>query len=121
VRANRGRDVIRRELETLGHVVEEVAAYSSEPVDALDAASAATIEQGHVDWITVTSSLIAETASRIFGPRLRQWRVASISPITSATLRHHGIEPTVEAAAAVTDSLVEAMSDWEIAHAPPSA
>ena len=121
VRANRGRDVIRRELETLGHVVEEVAAYSSEPVGALDAASAATIEQGHVDWITVTSSLIAETASRIFGPRLRQWRVASISPITSATLRHHGIEPTVEAAAAVTDSLVEAMSDWEIAHAPPSA
>ena len=121
VRANRGRDLMRRELEARGHVVQEVTAYASEPVDPLDAATAAAIDGERVDWITITSSLIAESAVRLFGPRLRQWRVASLSPVTSATLRDHGIEPTVEAATAVTVSLVAAMADWEIAHAAPSA
>ena len=121
VRANRGRDVMRRELEMRGHLVHEVPAYASEPVTTLDAATAGMIDQLSVDWITVTSSLIAESAVRLFGPRIRQWRVASLSPITSATLRQHGIEPTVEATEAVADSLVAAMADWEIAHAPRSA
>ena len=121
VRANRGRDVMRRELETRGHIVHEVPAYASEPVTTLDAATAGMIDQLSFDWITVTSSLIAESAVRLFGPRIRQWRVASLSPITSAALRQHGIEPTVEATAAVAESLVAAMADWELAHAPRSA
>ena len=121
VRANRGRDLMRRELETQGHIVSEVPAYASAPVDALDATTATAIEQVPFDWITITSSLIAESAVRLFGHRIQQWRVASLSPITSATLRQHGIEPTVEATAAVADSLVAAMGDWEIAHAPRSA
>ena len=121
VRANRGRDLMRRELETQGHIVSEVTAYASEPVDTLDAATATAIEQVPFDWITMTSSLIAESAVRLFGHRIHQWRVASLSPITSATLRQHGIEPTVEATAAAADSLVAAMADWEIAHAPRSA
>ena len=73
VRANRGRDLMRRELEARGHVVQEVTAYASEPVDPLDAATAAAIDGERVDWITITSSLIAESAVRLFGPRLRQW------------------------------------------------
>lgn len=121
VRANRGRDLMRRELEARGHVVQEVPAYASEPVDGLDTATTAVIDREPVDWVTVTSSLIAESTVRLFGARLRRWRVASLSPITSATLRRHGVEPTVEAAAAVADSLVAAMADWEIAHAPPPA
>jgi uroporphyrinogen III methyltransferase/synthase len=121
VRANRGRELMRRELESIGHAVTEVPAYSSEPVESLDAATAAAIDQSPVDWITVTSSLIAESAVRLFGPRIRQWRIASLSPVTSAALRRHGIDPTVEAGEAVTDSLVTAMADWETAHSPPSS
>lgn len=121
VRANRGRDLMRRELERLGHVVTEVPAYSSEPVESLDAATIAAIDQSPVDWVTVTSSLIAESAVQLFGPRLPQWRIASLSPITSAALRRHGIEPTVEAAEAITDSLVAAMAAWETAHPSPSS
>ena len=119
VRANRGRDVMRREFEAAGHAVREVTAYSSEPIDSLDAAIVAAIDQIPVDWITITSSLIAESSVQLFGPWIGRWRVASLSPITSATLRRHGIEPTVEASAAVTESLIAAMSDWEVAHAPP--
>jgi len=117
VRANRGRDLMRRELEAQGHSVIEVAAYASEPIEALDAATAATLEQTPVDWVTVTSSLIAESAVRLFGQRLRQWKIASLSPITTATLRRHGFDPTVEAAEAVGDSLVTAMAGWETSHA----
>ena len=119
VRANRGRDVMRREFEAAGHAVREVTAYSSDPIDSLDAAIVAAIDQIPVDWITITSSLIAESSVQLFGPWIGRWRVASLSPITSATLRRHGIEPTVEASAAVTESLIAAMSDWEVAHAPP--
>jgi uroporphyrinogen III methyltransferase/synthase len=117
VRANRGRDLMRRELEAQGHSVIEVAAYASEPIEALDAATAATLEQTPVDWVTVTSSLIAESAVRLFGQRLRQWKIASLSPITTATLRRHGFDPTVEAAEAAGDSLVTAMAGWETSHA----
>ncbi len=119
VRANRGRDVMRREFEAAGHAVREVTAYSSDPIDSLDAAIVTAIDQIPVDWITITSSLIAESSVQLFGPWIGRWRVASLSPITSATLRRHGIEPTVEASAAVTESLIAAMSDWEVAHAPP--
>ena len=121
VRANRGRDLMRRELEALGHFVTEVPAYSSEPIAAIDETTAAAIDQSPVDWITVTSSLIAESAVQLFGPRISQWRIASLSPITSATLRRHGIDPTVEAAEAVSDSLVAAMAGWETAHSTPSS
>ena len=121
VRANRGRDVMQRELEARGHVVREVSAYSSEPVATLDAATAAAIDQSPVDWVTISSSLVAESAIQLFGPRMRQWRVASLSPITSATLRRHGIDPTVEATEAIGDSLVAAMAGWETAHAAPPA
>jgi uroporphyrinogen III methyltransferase/synthase len=83
------------------------------PDPALAAAAAAAVEQSPVDWITVTSSLIAESVVRLFGPRLEGWKVASLSPVTSATLRGCGVPPTVEAHAAVGESLVAAMVEWE--------
>ena len=113
VRANRGRDVMRPHLESRGHHVTEVCGYSSQPVTVLSAAAAAAVEQSPVDWITVTSSLIAESVVRLFGPRLEGWKVASLSPVTSATLRGCGVPPTVEAHAAVGESLVAAMVEWE--------
>lgn len=115
VRADRGRDVMRRDLEALGHHVTEVAAYASLAVDALDPAALMALERG-VDWITVTSSFIAESALRLFGDRLRRWRVASLSPVTTATLAAAGVTPTVEAAEPSTAALVEAIAGWEAAH-----
>jgi uroporphyrinogen III methyltransferase/synthase len=113
VRANRGRDLMRRELEARGHVVGEVTAYATEPVVALEPTAAALVERLPVDWVTVTSSLIAEATLGLFRDRLARWRIASLSPITSATLRRHGLEPTVEAPVASAESLVEAMARWE--------
>ena len=104
VRAAAGRDLLRRELEARGHQVDEVAAYASEPAQAI-----AERLPGPGAWITVTSGAIAEAAVRLFGDRMRGWRIASLSPVTSAVLRRFGLEPAAEAAAATTASLVEAI------------
>jgi uroporphyrinogen III methyltransferase/synthase len=108
VRAAAGRDVFRRELEARGHEVDEVAAYASEPVEVVEPAVAARLP-GPGAWITVTSGAVVEAAVRLFGERLRGWRIASISPVTSAALRRFGLEPAAEAAEATTASLVQAI------------
>lgn len=115
VRADRGREVLRAELLARGHAVDEVAAYRSVAVDAIDAATLARIDRAGVDWITITSSAIAEAAVRVFGDRLHRWRVASLSPITSATLRRAGIDVAAEAADATSAGLVAAVVGHEAA------
>jgi uroporphyrinogen III methyltransferase/synthase len=77
-------------------------------VEAIEPAAAEQLP-GPGAWITVTSGAIAEAAVRLFGDRLRRWRIASISPVTSAALRRFGLEPAAEATEATTASLVEAI------------
>jgi uroporphyrinogen III methyltransferase/synthase len=108
--------VLRRRLEEAGHQVDEVVAYVSRPLEAVDSTALAAIDAG-VDWVTVTSSSIAEAAARLFGPRMHRWRIASISPVTSAALARAGLAATVEAAEATAAGLVEAMGRWEAAAA----
>ena len=43
----------------------------------------AALDTGSLDWITVTSSAIANSLVAMFGDSLRQARLASISPITT--------------------------------------
>ena len=119
VRANRGRDLMRRELEARGHSVSEVAAYSSEPVEELDEAARRAVDRAPVDWLVLTSSFNAESTLRRFGPRVAGWRIASLSPVTSATLRRLGVEPAVEAADAGMESLVAAIVAWERSRSGP--
>jgi uroporphyrinogen III methyltransferase/synthase len=109
VRADQSRGVLRHELEARGHHVDEAVAYRSRPVTALDAAARAALDAAPVDWVTVTSPSIARTAVRVFGDRLAGWRIASLSPVTSAALRAEGVAPTVEAAEATGPSLVAAI------------
>ncbi len=97
VRASRGREVLAEELTKAGGQVEQVVAYESTDVPSPDQAILAEIEAGRVHWTTVTSSAIARSLARLFGPSLHKTRLASISPITSATLRELGYEPAAEA------------------------
>jgi len=113
IRADRGRDVMRREFEAAGHEVNEVAAYSSRPVTTLDAATLARLESTPVDWVTITSGAIAESAARLFGDRMRSWRIASLSPITSAVLRGLGLPPQCEASDASAAALAAAIARFQ--------
>ena len=74
------------------------------------------IEEGSVDWITLTSSAIAE---RLFGlltdPAKAQngqrIRLSSLSPVTSSAIDRLGWPVAVETSSYTWDGLVEAMAD----------
>jgi uroporphyrinogen III methyltransferase/synthase len=110
VRADRGRDVLPTRLAAAGHHVVDVAAYKNRPLDELDAATLEAVDAAGIDWITVTSPSIAAAAARLFGDRMRRWRIASISPVTTAALTSFGLEPAAEAQVATVSGLVAAMA-----------
>src|SRR4051812_2995876 len=112
VRAKVARDVIPRELRRAGATVDVVEAYETVvPKD-----SAAKIRgvlrdaAQRPDVITFTSS---STVRNFFAmvrhrPMLRGIRLASIGPVTSATLRSLGMEPDIEAKQYTMEGLVRA-------------
>jgi uroporphyrinogen III methyltransferase / synthase len=102
VRAAEARDVLPDGLRDRGAEVDVLALYYTvaEPLDpgALDGAT----------YVTFTSS----STVRFFlegGGRVGAARVVSIGPVTSTTLREHGIEPHVEADRHDIDGLVRAI------------
>lgn len=120
VRADRGRDVLAGELEAAGHAVTDVVAYRSEAIETLGERERQLVDACPIDWIVVTSPAVAAACAGLFGPRLHGWRIASISPLTSAALRRLGCAVTAEAAEATGQGLVRAMATWELAHAAQS-
>jgi uroporphyrinogen-III synthase len=62
------------------------------------------------DWITFTSSSTVRHFVEMAGEEaLRNVRIASIGPITSATIREYGVEPSVEADPHTMDGLIAAI------------
>ena len=121
IQAERGRDVLHKELEAAGHEVTQVAAYASQPTSLDRQTALRMIEQFPVSWILLTSSFIAETAANVFGDHLRTWKIASISPITSLKLTELGYPATVEASEATMKSLLDSIESWQHNHAEASA
>ena len=108
-RASRGREVLAEQLRNAGGVVDQVVVYSSSDVTSADEDVKERLAEGCIDWVTVTSSAIARSLVALFGPRLRRARLASISPVTSATLRELGYEPAAEAQTYTIAGVVEAI------------
>jgi uroporphyrinogen III methyltransferase/synthase len=108
-RASRGRAVLAEQLTAAGGLVDQVVVYDSRDTERPEAEIAAAIAEGRVDWITVTSSAIARSLVAMFGDELGRCRLASISPITSATLRECGQQPAVEAETYTTAGLIDAI------------
>jgi uroporphyrinogen III methyltransferase/synthase len=109
VRASRGREVLAAELAAAGAAVEQVVAYSSVDVPSPAPEIAAAMSAGRIDCVTVTSSAIARSLAAMFGSSLARTKLASISPVTSQTLRELGYEPAVEANPFTTEALIEAI------------
>jgi uroporphyrinogen III methyltransferase/synthase len=109
VRASRGREVLAEQLIAAGANVEQVVAYESRDVTNVDSDIAADLTAGQVDWITVTSSAIARALASQFGDALRNARLVSISPITSAALRDLGFEPAAEAREYTMEGVIAAL------------
>lgn len=97
VRASRGREILADELKAGGHHVEQIVVYSSTDVTTPDPKVVAQLAAGQIHWTTVTSSAIARSLVNLLGDSLHKTKLASISPITSATLRELGYQPAAEA------------------------
>ncbi len=109
-RAAVARDVIPVELAKRGAKVDVVEAYrTGVPKDAADRVREALARRP--DWITFTSSSTVTNFIGLAGREsLHGIRVASIGPITSATLREHGIKVDIEADPHSMPGLVEALT-----------
>lgn len=118
-RASRGREVLAESLRAAGARVEQVVVYTSRDVAEADPEVAAALGAGQIDWVTVTSSAIAQSLVRLFGDNLARARVASISPVTSEVLRGLGIDPAVEARTYTMAGLIEAILAAEGRSGPP--
>jgi uroporphyrinogen III methyltransferase/synthase len=108
-RASRGREVLAEELAKSGAFVEQVVVYSSLDRADPDPSVVAALQQGSIDWVTVTSSAIARSFCRLYGEHMASTKLASISPITSATLRELGFEAAVEAKVYDMNGLVDSI------------
>ncbi len=109
IRASRGRETLVEELSRCGGSVAQVVCYTSSDVTLPEVEVAEALRTGTIDWITVTSSAIARSLHALFGDLLGRARLASISPITTATLRELGYQPAAEAATYTMAGVAEAI------------
>jgi uroporphyrinogen III methyltransferase/synthase len=107
-RAAEARDVLVDGLRARGVEVDVLVLYET-VAEPLDEAQLAAVAQA--DYVTFTSSstvrFFCESAG---GPDLLSGRrIVSIGPVTSATLREHGLSPDVEASRHDIDGLFDAL------------
>ena len=112
-RANRGRTLLKDELDHLAEV-EQVSVYENLDAPSLPDAVIERILAGTVDWITLTSSAITERLHGLLPDEARrrigrEIRLASLSPVTSATAARLGWNVAVEATEFTWDGLVSAL------------
>lgn len=108
-RAKVARDVLPDALRARGAEVEVVDLYETVAEQLSDEERAAA---GSAAYVTFTSSsTVRFFLEALGGPEAlsAQTRLVSIGPVTSATLREHGLEPHVEAQRHDVDGLVEAL------------
>jgi ribonuclease P protein component len=113
LRANRGRDVLKRMLTESGGNVTEIAVYRSMDRIHAEPQIVELMRQGRIDYVTVTSSAIARSLVGMFGELLRQTLLISISPITSKTLGDLGFPPHREADEASFGGIVSTLTTLE--------
>ena len=108
-RAAVARDLVPRELSRRGAQVDVVEAYRTLVPEGLAERAGAILDR-KPHWITFTSSSTVNNFIAAAGREaLVGVKIASIGPITSATLREHHIEPTVEARPHTIGGLVDAI------------
>ncbi|MFA5293706.1 MAG: uroporphyrinogen-III C-methyltransferase [Phycisphaerae bacterium] len=96
------RSALAGKLEITGAKTENVAIYTAKKLKNNNLEPA--------DWITFACGFAVECFFKDFDPKdIRKTKIASIGPVTSDTLKKHGIKPTVQAKQHTIDGLIEAM------------
>ena len=110
VHGEQARRTIYDELMKRQAIVDECLAYNTVPeTEDVSGAQARLREEG-ADIVTFTSSSTVRHFMAMNLPLPEGCRIASIGPVTTATLAEYGLKPDVEAAAHTIPSLVEAIA-----------
>jgi uroporphyrinogen III methyltransferase/synthase len=116
-RAEQARDVLPEGLVRLGMAVDVVPVYRAVPPGSVPEEAAGVFKEGRVDILTFTSSATVHNFVGLVG--IDQFQslaakatVASIGPITTATLKEYGITPQIEPAAFTIQALAAALIDY---------
>lgn len=126
-RASRGRDILPKELRSVGAVVDELVVYRNVDIDGFSEDSLAIIENGQIDWIGLSSPSIARGLRNLLSPVAfseigRTVRLASISPVTTAAAREVGLQIDAEATTYTWDGICSAIvAAEELAERPGNA
>jgi uroporphyrinogen III methyltransferase/synthase len=111
-RAEKARDVLPRQLSSLGAIVDEGFAYRTVPETRdMSGARRRFLDEG-ADLVTFTSSSTVENFLALHLPWPKGMLVASIGPVTSKTARDHGLKIDIEARRHDIDGLVEAIRNF---------
>jgi uroporphyrinogen III methyltransferase/synthase len=111
VRAEKARDTLPKELSALGAIIDEALAYRTVPETRDTSGARRQLAEDGADLITFTSSSTVENFLALGLPWPQGMRIASIGPITSKTLRDHGLDVDVEARRHDIDGLVQAVGE----------
>jgi uroporphyrinogen III methyltransferase/synthase len=118
VRADRVRDTLRTELASAGARLEELIAYRHHDIESWPDDVVESLTIGNLNWIGVSSPAIARNIVRMLpsaawpyiGQRIR---VASISPVTTATCQEVGLPVSAEAVEHTWDGILSAIIQAE--------
>jgi uroporphyrinogen III methyltransferase/synthase len=110
IRASRGRDLLADALRDSGADVQQLVSYQHRDVVEVDHDIMKQAQAGEIDWITIMSSESANSLHRLFGSDMSKMKIASLSPITSETIRSLGFSIAAEANPHTVLSLVESIA-----------
>jgi uroporphyrinogen III methyltransferase/synthase len=116
-RGEQARDVLPEGLVGLGMAVDVVPVYRAVPPAAVPDEATGVLKEGRVDILTFTSSSTVHNFAGLVGKDRFQHlaasaTVASIGPITTATLQEYGITPRIEPAAFTIPALAAAIIEY---------
>ena len=109
LRASRGREILKPQLESAGIETTQVVVYKSEDVLSPNPESVEKLNSGAIDWVALTSSAIAQSTINMLGESLRKTKIACISPITAAIVEKNGFTVDAVAEPYTMEGLVEAI------------
>src|SRR5213594_3786729 len=112
VRAEKARDTLPKELSALGAIIDEAFAYRTVPETRDTSGARRQLAEDGADLITFTSSSTVENFLALGLPWPKGMRIASIGPITSKTVRDHGLTVDVEARRHDIDGLTQAIREF---------
>src|SRR5437879_6263609 len=112
VRAEKARDTLPKELSALGGILDEAFAYRTVPETRDTSGARRQLAQDGADLVTFTSSSTVENFLALGLPWPKGMRIASIGPITSKTVRDHGLTVDVEARRHDIDGLAQAIREF---------